>query len=461
MALQIASQIKLLNDTTSLGTISSSGLNVNHTDPDSRLTEEDGSYSRVTRGSNTTNRKNQILKPGGMGAVSFDGANGRVDLTSNPNWNMTGSLTLEAWVKPSNVNAGTYGIIYKSSNEHYALDRDSGTNYRFFCRFAGGWNTVTAVGYAAANTWAHVVGVYSNPASTCTIYINGVQRGQFSVSQGMSVQVDTSNLYVGSRNNSDRYWAGLIDEVRIYNTPLTSAQVVSSYNAGAGSYTSPASANLMGAYHFDEGTGTSAASWASSSVTGTLGGGASFVTNDGVVLSPSTTVEADIWKSQDGTGSLEAGIQTFGDQSGRLVLQGKTIRLFNGATEKARMDASGNVCIGLTAGTSPMHIGSSLSLSQRTLTASGTYTAASSDYQFFCYASNPSGTITITLPPASGVGCRVYALTKLNSNTAHTVGFGPTGNDLLDDTNAAKTISAQYTSLKMMSTGTSWYSVAT
>jgi hypothetical protein len=79
------------------------------------------------------------------------------------------------------------------------------------------------------------------------------------------------------------------------------------------------------------------------------GNGGSGIVIVSYVLSISSSVEeATILNSQDGTGELEKGIQTFGDGSGRTVIDGKTIRFNIGGVEKVQIDASGNVGIGMS-----------------------------------------------------------------------------------------------------------------
>jgi hypothetical protein len=79
--------------------------------------------------------------------------------------------------------------------------------------------------------WYHVVGVYDN--KTMTVYVNGTQDGSAifpAAGQGDSL----AGLYIGktgywSGYPDDRYFNGVIDEVRIYNRALTDQEISDRY----------------------------------------------------------------------------------------------------------------------------------------------------------------------------------------------------------------------------------------
>lgn len=387
-----------------------------------------------------------VVRPGGVGSAVFTGVNGTISLGSSA-WGFTNqSFSLEAWVKPSSVAAGNYVIIGKSNNEHYALDR-SGADYRFFCRNGTGFTTAAFSSQAAVGVWAHVVGVISHTASSITLYVNGVQGQTWTINGGPALLTDSTNLYIGSRNNSDRYWAGSIDEVRIYNTALTSAQVVGLWNVAAGVYNSPQSGNLMAGYHLDEGAGTIAVDYSGNVRHGTLSGSVSFTTGDGKIFGNSTSVESQVLKAEAGVDALESGIQTLGDASGRAALQGTTIRFNPQSTERARFDSSGNLCIGRTTGTSLFHVGTAMSVPFNSVSSSGTFTVGAND-NLVLYSG--AGVLTMALPAASGCTGRVYSA----SNTGvGSITIDPAASELIDN---ASTVSVT-TQKKIICTGTAWF----
>jgi hydrogenase maturation factor HypE len=85
-------------------------------------------------------------------------------------------------------------------------------------------NTDLFVNGAAAlplNTWTHVAITYDG--TTLRMFINGVQTA--SKVLGGSITVSTGALQIGGNTVWGEYFKGLIDEVRIYNRALTSAEI--------------------------------------------------------------------------------------------------------------------------------------------------------------------------------------------------------------------------------------------
>ena len=92
----------------------------------------------------------------------------------------------------------------------------------------------------ALNTWTHLAATYDG--ATLRLYVNGVQAG----SRSLTGPIVTSNspLRIGGNVLWGEYFAGLIDEVRVYNRALTQTEVQSDMNtpvdSGAQDTTPPA-----------------------------------------------------------------------------------------------------------------------------------------------------------------------------------------------------------------------------
>lgn len=85
---------------------------------------------------------------------------------------------------------------------------------------------------------------------------------------------------------------------------------------------------------------------------------------------------------------------------------------------------------------------------QRVVTKSVSYTATADDELILC-----SGTITITLPPASPAKRRRIMLKK--TDAANVVTADGNGAETIDGA-ATRTLSTQYSSLKLLSDGSNW-----
>jgi hypothetical protein len=94
------------------------------------------------------------------------------------------------------------------------------------CANARFWKYFDSAGTVPTDTWAHVAATYNG--SKLTIYINGVASGSFNVT-GTTCSNDEP-LAVGAKNAPakgllEAFWDGLLDDVRVYNRPLTATQV--------------------------------------------------------------------------------------------------------------------------------------------------------------------------------------------------------------------------------------------
>ena len=73
-----------------------------------------------------------------------------------------------------------------------------------------------------------MVGTYDG--TTQRLYVNGTQVA--SVALTGAINANTTALYIGSWNGTTEFFKGTIDEVAVYTTALTAAQVAAHRTAG-------------------------------------------------------------------------------------------------------------------------------------------------------------------------------------------------------------------------------------
>jgi hypothetical protein len=191
-------------------------------------------------------------------AASFSGLNsyvGSIDGTAaGINFPGHTNFTIEAWVKaPAGQNdeatiiAKGIGANGTTRTEQFSLDVASGV-YRFFTSDAAR-PVVEADSVTGPNgTWQHVVGVYDDQnvlggGSNMFIYVNGVLEGSHKTRPAGLVGT-TSPVSIGSKRTGnppdfDGTFEGIVDEVAIYNYPLSAATIQAHYAAAYGATTPP------------------------------------------------------------------------------------------------------------------------------------------------------------------------------------------------------------------------------
>jgi hypothetical protein len=129
-------------------------------------------------------------------------------------------MTLEAWVRATTVSRAWRDVLYKA-NDIYYLEATSSRNPA--APLGGGstfgetWGTAAL----AVNTWTHLALTYDRV--TLRLYVNGVEVSNKPRTQ--AIAASTSPLQIGGDSLFGQYFSGTIDEVRVYSSALTAAQV--------------------------------------------------------------------------------------------------------------------------------------------------------------------------------------------------------------------------------------------
>ena len=184
-------------------------------------------------------------------AVVLDGITSYVSVRSSATLNVTGALSLEAWVNFSNL-SGTQQIINKgdgatSSNTAYELTYVSGTGI-VFDTFANSGAVARATWRATLQTgvWYHLVGTRTADGALA-LYVNGSLMGTAhdggSPLNNINATVGLGASGVGTGSNREPL-AGSLDEVAIYSSALSAAQIALHLQASANRPTAPT--NVVG-----------------------------------------------------------------------------------------------------------------------------------------------------------------------------------------------------------------------
>lgn len=161
---------------------------------------------------------------------------------------------MSAWVYPTNpspgwpdfdgilgfrndVNADFYLLHLNASSIEARFRNSAGTNYDMV--YSG----------VNLNSWNHFVLTYDN--STLTLYHNGTSVMTMAASGSITSTTQTLNIGFLPFQSNPFYFDGQLDDVALWNTSLSAAQVTSLYsNCGIDTSAS----NLVLAYEFNQGT---------------------------------------------------------------------------------------------------------------------------------------------------------------------------------------------------------------
>jgi hypothetical protein len=168
----------------------------------------------------------------GTGALMFDGTDDWVWTSNDASLQITGSLSIEAWIKTSVANGdrGIFGKMAASPNYGYVLRLNSGVAEMGVS--STGSNFVSTLGTKRVDDgqWHYVVGVY-NPSGSIDLYVDGALQISNSTSIPASIFNTTAAGAIGSTYNGSSFFNGIIDSVRVYSRSLTATEILSNYNS--------------------------------------------------------------------------------------------------------------------------------------------------------------------------------------------------------------------------------------
>lgn len=159
-------------------------------------------------------------------AFSVEGAN--KNYLTIPYFKTPATLTVEAWIKVPNVKGTKTIVCWKNvAGDGNAVLFRLFDNKLQFGEWIGNWKDVNSTTSIQANKWTHVAITRKGTNAKC--YVNGVLAG---VSDAMSntPQATTDRLTIGAITINDKEsFVGLLDEVRIWNTERSAAEIAANY----------------------------------------------------------------------------------------------------------------------------------------------------------------------------------------------------------------------------------------
>ena len=245
------------------------------------------SLSDMTSGSSGTIVSTGLGSTGvGTGSINYvldlDGTNDYVDCGNEA---LGGSISVECWVKPAQIATDWVGFVCKNEDKAsgegvFWLGQHSTNGKVRFGVYLNGTNesALDTDGAVISNgSWYHVAATYDGNYQK--IYINGTLV-KTSSDLNTVLPSGTSNYYIGL--STAAYFAGRIDEVRIWNDVRTAAEIADNKDDELVGNES----GLVAYYKMSDGSGTTLTDNSSNSNNGTLtnmttsGGSSDWVTSN-------------------------------------------------------------------------------------------------------------------------------------------------------------------------------------
>ncbi|RME30211.1 LamG domain-containing protein [Candidatus Parcubacteria bacterium] len=182
--------------------------------------------------------------PGVLGqGVELDGVNDHINAGNDTSLNFTGAFTVAAWVRTT-VSQQNANIVAKHRSDYYygpwRLQTDAGSQGTQFKMTIGDsasqeWHATGPDLASNDRRWVHVVGVF-RPSTAVELWVDGNLVAQNTSGIPSSIPTVTNPLIIGARHtfggSIDEYFAGYLDDVRVYNRALSAAEIQELYRLG-------------------------------------------------------------------------------------------------------------------------------------------------------------------------------------------------------------------------------------
>jgi len=160
------------------------------------------------------------------GALKCDGSGSALVSDSTTLDGITAGVTISAWVNRLGASTGFTAVLSReigtTITEYYYLGL-SGDKAEFYSSSGGLSATSIPIGI-----WTHMA--VTDDGSTVRVYVNGFQVASKNVNDVF--KADTSRLTIcGNQNDPSgavtQRWNGLVDDLQLYNRPLTATEIAS------------------------------------------------------------------------------------------------------------------------------------------------------------------------------------------------------------------------------------------
>src|SRR5882724_3500878 len=174
-------------------------------------------------------------------ALSFDGVDDYVNVSSGASLKGKSAATISLWYKPSGAPPGDAAMYYESTattgNSRFSVQHRPNGDLRVVMRDTDGGTSFTALETAAFPTmgqWHHIVATVDAATDNLILYRNGAQVAIDTTAKGsFTAGAPADTIAIGAYHGGvSIYNNGLIDDVRLYTRALSADEIKRLYNMG-------------------------------------------------------------------------------------------------------------------------------------------------------------------------------------------------------------------------------------
>lgn len=163
----------------------------------------------------------------------LNGGGDRIEVTHVPELGLNSSFTFECWVAPDSVGNGPV-IFEKGTDVLHRFGFQIGTSGLLCAYFDAGYcSAFSDYGTVTPGIFTHVALVFDDSADTLRLYKNGILVGEGTDPRTPSLN-PTAPLVIGNSNIVPTIaFSGVLDEISVYDRPLSSEELLAIYLAGS------------------------------------------------------------------------------------------------------------------------------------------------------------------------------------------------------------------------------------
>lgn len=156
-------------------------------------------------------------------AGSFDGTNDYVGIPANTAYNST-DFSLSAWVYATSFPAYTTfrTVVSRDASVSGYYIQTNGDKPLFGFHNGTAYVEAESTTSLPTSTWVHLAGSYNRATGKVQLYVNGKMEATVTNTTGPTFGAE--GLAIGA-HNSEEFWTGSVDDVRVYNRALSDSEM--------------------------------------------------------------------------------------------------------------------------------------------------------------------------------------------------------------------------------------------